>query len=157
MAYEELVVISFGVVLAILSVALFWTHVQRLNAPNKADPAGTVVEIDLTTAIAEDQASHQGKPAGAWSASSTDIPNYNCNRENDTPAVSGCDLCPNNLGERQAKNPGRRSNKDVNREVQRDLGCENPINMLRVRMTTDYLAHQCTIDAYFEYCAILYR
>lgn len=55
MAYEALVVIGFGVILAIVSVALFWAHVKRINAPNKVDPEGTVVVIDdLDAAIAAD-------------------------------------------------------------------------------------------------------
>lgn len=55
MAYEALIVIGFGAALAATSVALFWAHVQRINAPNKADPAGTVVEIDLAPALAKDE------------------------------------------------------------------------------------------------------
>lgn len=56
MAYEALIVIGFGVTLAVVSVALFWAHVKRINAPNKADPQGMPVEIDLQNAIAIDAA-----------------------------------------------------------------------------------------------------
>lgn len=55
MVYEAFIVIGFGAALAATSVALFWAHVQRINAPNKADPAGTVVEIDLAPALAKDE------------------------------------------------------------------------------------------------------
>lgn len=63
MAYEALIVIGFGVALAVVSVALFCAHVKRINAPNKADPGGTLVEINLGAAIAEDQAAHDRKLA----------------------------------------------------------------------------------------------
>lgn len=63
MAYEALIVIGFGVALAVLSVALFCAHVKRINAPNKADPGGTLVDINLGPAIAEDQAAHDRKLA----------------------------------------------------------------------------------------------
>lgn len=61
MAYEALIVIGFGVALAFTSVALFWAHVQRINAPNKADPGGTTVEIDLAPALAKDEAARLRK------------------------------------------------------------------------------------------------
>lgn len=57
MAYEALVVIGFGIALAFVSVALFCAHVRRINAPNKADPQGTLVKIEgLTSALAGDAA-----------------------------------------------------------------------------------------------------
>lgn len=57
MVKEELIVISFGIVLAVTSVALFWAHVRRINAPNKADPQGTLVEIKgLGAALGDDRA-----------------------------------------------------------------------------------------------------
>lgn len=55
MAYEELLVISFGIVLSVVSVALFWAHVKRINAPNKADPEGTRVKINLAVVLEEDE------------------------------------------------------------------------------------------------------
>lgn len=67
MAYEALIVIGFGFVLAVASVALFWAHVQRINAPNKADPGGTLVEIDLAAAHARDEASRHRKLAARGS------------------------------------------------------------------------------------------
>lgn len=67
MAYEALIVIGFGVALAVTSVALFWAHVKRINAPNKADPEGTLVEIDLGGAIAEDEAARMRKVASTRS------------------------------------------------------------------------------------------
>lgn len=63
MAYEALIVIGFGVALAVVSVALFCAHVKRINAPNKADPGGTLVSINLGAAIAQDKAAHDRKAA----------------------------------------------------------------------------------------------
>lgn len=63
MAYEALIVIGFGVALAVVSVTLFCAHVKRINAPNKADPGGTLVNINLGPAIAADQAAHDRKLA----------------------------------------------------------------------------------------------
>lgn len=67
MAYEALIVIGFGVALAVVSVALFCAHVKRINAPNKADPGGTLVNISLGAAIAQDQAAHDRKLAARGS------------------------------------------------------------------------------------------
>lgn len=67
MAYEALIVIGFGVALAVVSVALFCAHVKRINAPNKADPGGTLVDINLGAAIALDQAAHDRKLAARGS------------------------------------------------------------------------------------------
>lgn len=61
MAYEVLIVIGFGVALAVVSVALFVAHVKRINAPNRADPTGTLVHIDLGTALAKDEANRNRK------------------------------------------------------------------------------------------------
>lgn len=63
MAYEALVVIGFGVSLAVVSVALFVAHVKRINAPNRADPTGIVVHIDLASALAKDEAARTRKVA----------------------------------------------------------------------------------------------
>lgn len=67
MAYEALIVVGFGVALAVVSVALFFAHVKRINAPNKADPGGTLVDINLGAAIALDQAAHDRKLAAKGS------------------------------------------------------------------------------------------
>lgn len=63
MAYEEFVVIGFGVVLAVLSVSIFGAHVRRINAPNKGDPGGSRVAIHLAAAIAQDEAARRTKMA----------------------------------------------------------------------------------------------
>lgn len=64
MAYEALIVIGFGVSLAVVSVALFVAHVKRINAPNRADPSGIAVHIDLGAALAKDEADRDRKTAG---------------------------------------------------------------------------------------------
>lgn len=69
MAYEALIVIGFGVSLAVVSVALFVAHVKRINAPNRADPSGIVVHIDLGAALAKDEADRNRKLASKRSAS----------------------------------------------------------------------------------------
>lgn len=63
MAYEALIVIGFGVSLAVVSVVLFVAHVKRINAPNRADPTGIVVNIDLGAALAKDEAARNRKAA----------------------------------------------------------------------------------------------
>lgn len=68
MAYEALIVIGFGVSLAVVSVALFVAHVKRINAPNRADPTGIVVDIDLGAALAKDEAARNRKASGRKSA-----------------------------------------------------------------------------------------
>lgn len=68
MAYEALIVIGFGVSLAVVSVALFVAHVKRINAPNRADPSGIVVHIDLGSALAKDEATRNRKLASRRSA-----------------------------------------------------------------------------------------
>eukprot|EP00903_Cladosiphon_okamuranus_P009391 g8955.t1 len=68
MAYEALIVIGFGVSLAVVSVALFVAHVKRINAPNRADPSGIVVHIDLGAALAKDEADLNRKLACRSSA-----------------------------------------------------------------------------------------
>ncbi|CAM9320936.1 unnamed protein product [Scytosiphon promiscuus] len=72
MAYEALIVIGFGVALAVVSVGLFVAHVKRINAPNKADPTGTVVQIQLGTALAKDEAARNRK-ASARGSSGKDV------------------------------------------------------------------------------------
>ena len=69
MAYEALIVIGFGVSLAVVSVALFVAHVKRINAPNRADPSGIVVHIDLGEALAKDEAARNRKLASRRSIS----------------------------------------------------------------------------------------
>lgn len=68
MAYEALVVIGFGVSLAVFSVALFVAHVRHINAPNRTDPSGIVVHIDLGAALAKDEAARIRKAASRRSA-----------------------------------------------------------------------------------------
>ena len=63
MAYEALIVIGFGVSLAVVSVALFVAHVKRINAPNRADPSGIAVHIHLGSALAKDEAARNRKLA----------------------------------------------------------------------------------------------
>ena len=63
MAYEAVIVIGFGVSLAVVSVALFVAHVKRINAPNRADPSGIVVHIDLGSALDKDKAARNRKLA----------------------------------------------------------------------------------------------
>ncbi|CAM9621662.1 unnamed protein product [Hapterophycus canaliculatus] len=63
MAYEALIVIAFGIALAVVSVGLFVAHVKRINAPNRADPTGTSVKIDLGVALAKDEAARNRKVA----------------------------------------------------------------------------------------------
>lgn len=66
MANEALIVIGFGVALAVSTVSLFWAHVRRINAPNKVDPRGTLVEIaDLSTALKHDRAAAARKRSGS--------------------------------------------------------------------------------------------
>lgn len=69
MAYEALIVIGFGVALAVVSVALFVAHVKRINAPNRADPTGTLVHIDLGAALAKDEATRNRKLSSRGSSS----------------------------------------------------------------------------------------
>ncbi|CAB1101473.1 unnamed protein product [Ectocarpus sp. CCAP 1310/34] len=64
MTYEALIVVVFGVALAVASVALFIAHVKRINAPNRADPAGTLVHVDLGAALAKDEAAAALREAG---------------------------------------------------------------------------------------------
>ena len=73
MAHEYLIVIGFGVALAVVSVSLFLSHVKRISAPNKADPAGTLVSIDLAAALAEDQITAQRKATAKRSKASNRI------------------------------------------------------------------------------------
>lgn len=61
MAYEAQIVISFGITLAVASVYLFLSHVKRISSPNKADPEGTLVGVDLNAALAEDEVARQRK------------------------------------------------------------------------------------------------
>ena len=61
MAYETQIVISFGITLAVASVYLFLSHVKRISSPNKADPEGTLVRVDLNVALAEDEVARQRK------------------------------------------------------------------------------------------------
>lgn len=61
MTYEAQIVICFGITLAVASVYLFLSHVKRISSPNKADPEGTLVRVDLNAALAEDEVARQRK------------------------------------------------------------------------------------------------
>lgn len=70
MAYEAQIVISFGITLAVASVYLFLAHVKRISSPNKADPEGKQVRVDLTAALAEDEVARQRKATAKSSRAS---------------------------------------------------------------------------------------
>lgn len=101
MAYEALIVVGFGVSLAVVSVALFVAHVKRINAPNRADPAGIIVHIDLGAALAKDEAAQSRKLASRGSFSrGVDV------KPGDSAAVPGAfSLQQNEVGRRRRRRP----------------------------------------------------
>lgn len=100
MAYEALIVIGFGIALAVVSVGLFVAHVKRINAPNRADPTGTTVMIDLGAALAKDEAACNRKVA-ARGSSSKDVRG----RSKDAPS----ELQPNGMGRRRRRSSAARA------------------------------------------------
>ncbi len=89
MAYEALIVIGFGVALAVVSVSLFVAHVKRINAPNRADPAGTVVHIELGDALAKDEAARRRKVSGRRNSSISTSASTSCSTSSNIKGLSG--------------------------------------------------------------------
>ncbi|CAN0102551.1 unnamed protein product, partial [Ectocarpus fasciculatus] len=108
MAYEALIVIGFGVALAIASVALFVAHVKRINAPNRADPAGTLVLVDLSAALAKDEAAAAAREAAGR--------NNGGRRGTSEDSSAGCSgdafaLQPNGAARRRRRPSGETANR----------------------------------------------
>ncbi|CAM9837984.1 unnamed protein product, partial [Ectocarpus sp. 6 AP-2014] len=142
MTYEALIVIGFGVALAVASVALFVAHVKRINAPNRADPAGTLVHVDLGAALAKDEAA-----AAAREAAGRNNSGRRSTREDNSAGCSGdaFALQPNGAARRRKRpsvETANRCSEGSQQETAAAVGTQQPADTQQAREagTSSYTA-----------------